>query len=144
MRCLNHYGITNIFQTSKLHLLKGVEDRGGYYESSGALKDMVQNHMLQMVALLKLLEAPISLNSEDIRAEKVKVLKSLRHFQSEDVKKNFVRGQYGEGYIDGKQVKAYRDEDRVADDSNTPTFVSGKLTIDNFRWAGVPFYIRTG
>ncbi|MDT4117576.1 glucose-6-phosphate dehydrogenase, partial [Staphylococcus aureus] len=118
-------------------------DRGGYYESSGALKDMVQNHMLQMVALLAM-EAPISLNSEDIRAEKVKVLKSLRHFQSEDVKKNFVRGQYGEGYIDGKQVKAYRDEDRVADDSNTPTFVSGKLTIDNFRWAGVPFYIRTG
>ncbi|MGQ3381830.1 glucose-6-phosphate dehydrogenase, partial [Priestia endophytica] len=76
---------------------------GGYYESSGALKDMVQNHMLQMVALLAM-EAPISLNSEDIRAEKVKVLKSLRHFQSEDVKKNFVRGQYGEGYIDGKQV----------------------------------------
>ena len=84
---------------------------------------MVQNHMLQMVALLAM-EAPISLNSEDIRAEKVKVLKSLRHFQSEDVKKNFVRGQYGKGYIDGKQVKAYRDEDRVADDSNTPTFVS--------------------
>ncbi|SUK94591.1 Glucose-6-phosphate 1-dehydrogenase [Staphylococcus aureus] len=66
---------------------------------------------------------------KNIRAEKVKVLKSLRHFQSEDVKKNFVRGQYGEGYIDGKQVKAYRDEDRVADDSNTPTFVSGKLTL---------------
>lgn len=137
----NNKYISNIQVTSSEIL--GVEDRGGYYESSGALKDMVQNHMLQMVALLAM-EAPISLNSEDIRAEKVKVLKSLRHFQSEDVKKNFVRGQYGKGYIDGKQVKAYRDEDRVADDSNTPTFVSGKLTIDNFRWAGVPFYIRTG
>ncbi len=98
--------------------------------------------MLQMVALLAM-EAPISLNSEDIRAEKVKVLKSLRHFQSEDVKKNFVCGQYGEGYIDGKQVKAYRYADRVADDSYSAS-VSGKLTIDNFRWAGVPFYIRTG
>ncbi|WP_150865804.1 glucose-6-phosphate dehydrogenase, partial [Staphylococcus aureus] len=122
----NNKYISNIQVTSSEIL--GVEDRGGYYESSGALKDMVQNHMLQMVALLAM-EAPISLNSEDIRAEKVKVLKSLRHFQSEDVKKNFVRGQYGEGYIDGKQVKAYRNEDRVADDSNTPTFVSGKLTI---------------
>ncbi len=69
------------------------------------------------------------------------ILKNHCVISNEDVKKNFVRGQYGEGYIDGKQVKAYRDEDRVADDSNTPTFVSGKLTIDNFRWAGVPFYI---
>ena len=102
---------------------------------------MVQNHMLQMVALLAM-EAPISLNSEDIR-RKVKVLKSLRQLKPE-VKKNFVRGQYDQGNIDGKQVKSYREEDRVAKDSVTPTFVSGKLTIDNFRWAGVPFYIRTG
>ena len=137
----NNKYISNIQVTSSEVL--GVEDRGGYYESSGALKDMVQNHMLQMVALLAM-EAPISLNSEDIRAEKVKVLKSLRQLKPEEVKKNFVRGQYDQGNIDGKQVKSYREEDRVAKDSVTPTFVSGKLTIDNFRWAGVPFYIRTG
>lgn len=137
----NNKYISNIQVTSSEIL--GVEDRGGYYESSGALKDMVQNHMLQMVALLAM-EAPISLNSEDIRAEKVKVLKSLRQFKPEEVRKNFVRGQYGKGTIEGKEVKSYREEDRVAEDSNTPTFVSGKLTIDNFRWAGVPFYIRTG
>ena len=94
--------ITNIFQNIQVTSseILGVEDRGGYYESSGALKIWCKT-TLQMVALLAA-EAPISLNSEDIRAEKVKVLKSLRHFQSEDVKKNFVRGQYGEGYIDGK------------------------------------------
>ena len=137
----NNKYISNIQVTSSEVL--GVEDRGGYYESSGALKDMVQNHMLQMVALLAM-EAPISLNSEDIRAEKVKVLKSLRQLEPQEVKQNFVRGQYDEGFIDGEKVIAYRDEDRVAEDSNTPTFVSGRLTIDNFRWAGVPFYIRTG
>ena len=137
----NNKYISNIQITSSEIL--GVEDRGGYYESSGALKDMVQNHMLQMVALLAM-EAPISLKSEDIRAEKVKVLKSLRQLKPEEVNQNFVRGQYGEGTINDQHVIAYRDEDRVASDSNTPTFVSGRLTIDNFRWAGVPFYIRTG
>ena len=137
----NNKYISNIQITSSEIL--GVEDRGGYYESSGALKDMVQNHMLQMVALLAM-EAPISLKSEDIRAEKVKVLKSLRQLKPEEVNQNFVRGQYGEGTINDQRVIAYRDEDRVASDSNTPTFVSGRLTIDNFRWAGVPFYIRTG
>lgn len=137
----NNKYISNIQVTSSEIL--GVEDRGGYYESSGALKDMVQNHMLQMVALLAM-EAPISLKSEDIRAEKVKVLKSLRQLKPEEVNLNFVRGQYGEGTINGEHVISYRDEDRVASDSNTPTFVSGRLTIDNFRWAGVPFYIRTG
>ena len=90
--------------------------------------------MLQMVALLAM-EAPISLKSEDIRAEKVKVLKSLRQLKPEEVNQNFVRGQYGEGTINDQRVIAYRDEDRVASDSNTPTFVSGRLTIDNFRWA---------
>ncbi|KRG10233.1 glucose-6-phosphate dehydrogenase [Staphylococcus sp. NAM3COL9] len=137
----NNKYISNIQVTSSEVL--GVEDRGGYYESSGALKDMVQNHMLQMVALLAM-EAPISLHSEDIRAEKVKALKSLRKLESEEVRQNFVRGQYDEGTIDGQKVRRYRDEDRVAEDSTTPTFVSGKLTVDNFRWAGVPFYIRTG
>ncbi|MCU5745454.1 glucose-6-phosphate dehydrogenase [Staphylococcus sp. SQ8-PEA] len=137
----NNKYISNIQVTSSEIL--GVEDRGGYYETAGALKDMVQNHMLQMVALLAM-EPPISLNSEDIRAEKVKVLKSLRRLEPEEVRHNFVRGQYDEGTIDGVPVPKYRDEDRVDPNSDTPTLVAGKLLIDNFRWAGVPFYIRTG
>ncbi len=137
----NNKYISNIQVTSSEVL--GVEDRGGYYESSGALKDMFQNHMLQMVALLAM-EPPISLNSADIRAEKVKVLKSLHPLDSEAVRTNFVRGQYDAGEINGQQVKSYSEEDRVSEDSITPTFVSGKVMIDNFRWAGVPFYIRTG
>ena len=95
----NNKYISNIQVTSSEVL--GVEDRGGYYESSGALKDMVQNHMLQMVALLAM-EAPISLNSEDIR-EKVKVLKSLRQLDPQEVKQNFVRGQYDEGFVEGEK-----------------------------------------
>lgn len=137
----NNKYISNIQVTSSEIL--GVEDRGGYYESSGALKDMVQNHMLQMVALLAM-EPPISLHSDDIRSEKVKVLKSLRILPTEEVRHQFVRGQYDTGEIEGQKVKAYRDEDKVASDSVTPTFVSGKVMIDNFRWAGIPFYIRTG
>ena len=117
----NNKYISNIQITSSEIL--GVEDRGGYYESSGALKDMVQNHMLQMVALLAM-EAPISLKSEDIRAEKVKVLKSLRQLKPEEVNQNFVRGQYGEGTINDQHVIAYRDEDRVASDSiHQPLFL---------------------
>ncbi|MDE9852501.1 glucose-6-phosphate dehydrogenase [Staphylococcus pseudintermedius] len=137
----NNKYISNIQVTSSEVL--GVEDRGGYYETSGALKDMVQNHMLQMVALLAM-EPAISLNSDDIRAEKVKVLKSLHVLQPDEVRNQFVRGQYDQGFINGQEVKAYREEDKVAADSTTPTFVSGKVEIDNFRWAGVPFYIRTG
>ncbi|EKI4485375.1 glucose-6-phosphate dehydrogenase [Staphylococcus pseudintermedius] len=137
----NNKYISNIQVTSSEVL--GVEDRGGYYETSGALKDMVQNHMLQMVALLAM-EPPISLNSDDIRAEKVKVLKSLHVLQPDEVRNQFVRGQYDQGFINGQEVKAYREEDKVAADSTTLTFVSGKVEIDNFRWAGVPFYIRTG
>lgn len=137
----NNKYISNIQVTSSETL--GVEDRGGYYESSGALKDMVQNHMLQMVALLAM-EPPISLESDDIRSEKVKVLKSLQVLDGEDVHNHFVRGQYDKGTIKEQPVKAYREEDRVSPESNTPTFVSGKVCINNFRWAGVPFYIRTG
>ncbi|MCS4485488.1 glucose-6-phosphate dehydrogenase [Staphylococcus americanisciuri] len=137
----NNKYISNIQVTSSEVL--GVEDRGGYYESSGALKDMVQNHMLQMVALLAM-EPPISLHSDDIRSEKVKVLKSLNILEPEEVRHNFVRGQYDAGEIEGQSVVGYRQEDKVAEDSTTPTFVAGKVMINNFRWAGVPFYIRTG
>ncbi|MDU0154213.1 glucose-6-phosphate dehydrogenase [Bacillus cabrialesii] len=136
----NRY-ISNIQITSSESL--GVEDRARYYEKSGALRDMVQNHIMQMVALLAM-EPPIKLNTEEIRSEKVKVLRALRPIEKDEVDEYFVRGQYQAGEINGLPVPAYTDEDNVAPDSNTETFVSGKLLIDNFRWAGVPFYIRTG
>ncbi|KAF1679724.1 glucose-6-phosphate dehydrogenase [Bacillus sp. SKDU12] len=136
----NRY-ISNVQITSSESL--GVEDRARYYEKSGALRDMVQNHMMQMVALLAM-EPPIKLNTEEIRSEKVKVLRALRPVKTDEVDEYFVRGQYQAGEINGLPVPAYTDEDNVAPDSNTETFVSGKLLIDNFRWAGVPFYIRTG
>jgi glucose-6-phosphate 1-dehydrogenase len=104
---------------------------------------MVQNHMLQMVALLAM-EPPIRLTTDEIRSEKVRVLRALRQVQGLDVDKYFVRGQYGEGKINEDQLPAYRNEEMVDPNSNTETFVAGKLMIDNFRWAGVPFYIRTG
>lgn len=137
----NNRYISNIQVTSSEVL--GVEERGRYYETSGALRDMVQNHMLQMVALLAM-EPPIRLNTDEIRSEKVKVLRAMRTIKGDEVKEAFVRGQYGAGEIDGDSVPAYRDETMVNPESNTETFVAGKLLIDNFRWAGVPFYIRTG
>ncbi|WP_438420187.1 glucose-6-phosphate dehydrogenase [Bacillus siamensis] len=137
----NNRYISNIQITSSEDL--GVEDRARYYEKSGALRDMVQNHILQMVALLAM-EPPIKLNTEEIRSEKVKVLRALRPVAPNEVGDYFVRGQYQAGTINGNSVPSYTDEQNVAPDSNTETFVSGKLLIDNFRWAGVPFYIRTG
>lgn len=137
----NNRYISNIQVTSSETL--GVEERGRYYESSGALRDMVQNHMMQMVALLAM-EPPIKLTTDEIRSEKVRVFRALRSVEGEQVKEYFVRGQYGEGTIADKQVPRYRDESNVDQESNTETFVAGKIMIDNFRWAGVPFYIRTG
>ncbi|CAH0345643.1 glucose-6-phosphate dehydrogenase [Bacillus sp. CECT 9360] len=133
--------ISNIQVTSSETL--GVEERGRYYETSGALRDMVQNHMLQMVALLAM-EPPIRLTTEEIRSEKVRALRSLRSMTAEEVNQYFVRGQYGSGTMNGQNVPGYREEQMVDSESNTETFVAGKLMIDNFRWAGVPFYIRTG
>ncbi|WP_219621864.1 glucose-6-phosphate dehydrogenase [Bacillus sp. V5-8f] len=133
--------ISNIQVTSSETL--GVEERGRYYEKSGALRDMVQNHMLQMVALLAM-EPPIRLTTEEIRSEKVRALRSLRPMKKEEVSQYFVRGQYAAGSLNGEQVPGYRQEPMVDPDSNTETFVAGKLMIANFRWAGVPFYIRTG
>lgn len=137
----NNRYISNIQITSSETL--GVEERGRYYETSGALRDMVQNHMLQMVALLAM-EPPIRLTTDEIRSEKVRALRSLRQISGDDVNQYFVRGQYGEGTVNGELQAAYRNEDMVNPASNTETFVAGKLMIDNFRWAGVPFYIRTG
>ncbi|WP_218055174.1 glucose-6-phosphate dehydrogenase [Neobacillus massiliamazoniensis] len=137
----NNRYISNIQITSSEIL--GVEERGRYYETSGALRDMVQNHMMQMVALLAM-EPPIKLSTNEIRSEKVRVFRSLRAVEGEEVKDYFVRGQYGEGTIEDEQVQAYRNEPMVDKQSTTETFVAGKVMIDNFRWAGVPFYIRTG
>ena len=116
-----------------------VEERGGYYDTSGALRDMVQNHILQILALVAM-EPPVSFG--DIRKNKIKVLEQLRPYTAEEVKENFVRGQYGSSEDGLKQ--GYREDANVADDSNMETFVAGKVLIDNERWQGVPFYVRTG
>ena len=122
----------------------GVEDRGGYYDKSGALRDMGQNHMLQMLTMIAM-EPPSRQHPEDIRDEKVKVLRSLRRFaSSDDVRKNVIRGQYAEGSLRGKALPGYRQEDSVNPESTTETYFAAKVFVDNFRWAGVPFYIRTG
>jgi glucose-6-phosphate 1-dehydrogenase len=121
----------------------GVEDRAAYYESAGALRDMVQNHLLQMVMMV-CMEPPSRLVNEAIRDEKVKVLRSLRRFQEHEVDRHMVRGQYTAGTVLGKPVPSYTEEPGVAKDSRTETFVGGRLYIDNFRWANVPIFIRTG
>lgn len=122
----------------------GVEERGGYYDHAGALRDMGQNHMLQMLTMIAM-EPPSRLFPEDIRDEKVKVLRSLRPYESaQEVKEHVVRGQYTEGEAQGKKFPGYRQEDKVDPNSNTETYFAAKVFVDNFRWAGVPFYIRTG
>lgn len=121
----------------------GVEERGGYYDKSGALKDMVQNHILQILSLLAM-EPPVAFSEKEIRAEKIKALEAVRIYSENEVKENFVRGQYTAGNIEDKNFEGYHSEANVASDSTTETFVAGKLLVDNFRWSGVPFYIRTG
>ncbi|WP_455490256.1 glucose-6-phosphate dehydrogenase [Granulicatella sp.] len=117
----------------------GVEERGGYYETSGALRDMVQNHILQILALVAM-EPPQSF--EGVRQNKINVLEQLRHYSPDEVSKNFVRGQYGPS-LDGS-LPGYRQDQNVSDDSNMETYVAGKVFIDNERWKDVPFYVRTG
>ncbi|WEK55159.1 MAG: glucose-6-phosphate dehydrogenase [Candidatus Cohnella colombiensis] len=122
----------------------GVEDRGAYYNKSGALRDMVQNHMLQMLTMIAM-EPPSRLDAEDIRDEKVKVLRSIRKLRSgEEIRNNIIRGQYAQGTSRGKELKGYREEESVDPESTTETFFGARLFVDNFRWAGVPFYVRTG
>lgn len=121
----------------------GVEKRGGYYEGSGALRDMVQNHLLQVAGLLAM-EPPSSMQPDAIRNETVKVFQSIRPYQQDEIKKSAIRGQYLGATINGVAVKGYREEDGVAADSKTETFAALKFYIDNWRWGGVPFYVRTG
>jgi len=121
----------------------GVEGRGGYYDESGALRDMLQNHLLQLVGFVAM-EPPVVIEANAIRNEIVKVFQSLRPISEEDVAEFVVRGQYTASTIKGEQVKGYREEPGVNPDSRTETFASMKFYIDNWRWGGVPFYIRTG
>ena len=122
----------------------GVEGRGGFYESAGALRDMVQNHLFQLLAMMAM-EPPLSFEADALRDEKSKLLQAIMPLNSvEEVLAHAVRGQYGEGTVKDKHVSAYRAEPRVSPESNTETYVALKLMIDNWRWAGVPFYLRTG
>lgn len=121
----------------------GVGTRGGYYESSGAMRDMVQNHIIQILSLVAM-EPPVNLKTESIRTEKLKVIQAIEDFTVDHLRNDVIFGQYGKGLIDGQKVAAYREEDRVSKKSTTETFVALKLHINNFRWAGTPFYIRTG
>jgi glucose-6-phosphate 1-dehydrogenase len=121
----------------------GVEMRGGYYEEAGALRDMVPNHIFQLISLTAM-EPPISFDADDVRDEMAKVLHAINPFDPEDVLTDAVRGQYDEGRIGDERVIAYRSEAKVSPTSSTETFVALKLLIDNWRWADVPFYLRTG
>lgn len=121
----------------------GIENRGSYYDHSGALRDMVQNHLMQLLALVAM-EPPMSIESEAVRNEKLKVFQALRPLKDDDLFKNVIRGQYTSANIKGQYVKGYREEKDVAPDSRTETYIAMKLFIDNWRWADVPFYLRTG
>jgi glucose-6-phosphate 1-dehydrogenase len=121
----------------------GVESRGEFYDKTGALRDMLQNHLLQLLCIVAM-EPPFDLNADTVRNEKLKVLQSLRPLTEELVINNVIRGQYKSGAVDGHSVQSYLDEEHVAADSHTETFVALKAEIQNWRWAGVPFYLRTG
>lgn len=121
----------------------GIETRGNYYEINGALRDMIQNHLLQLLCLIAM-EPPVSFNSEEVRNRKVDVLKAIRKIQKDEVHNYAVRGQYDAGWIEGKKVKGYRQEPDVSPESSTETFAAIKFFIDNWRWSNVPFYLRTG
>ena len=121
----------------------GVERRAGYYDGTGALRDMFQNHLLQLLCIVAM-EAPTGFEAEPIRDEKVKVLRSVRPIQKDEIDRCAVRGQYGEGLLSGAPVPGYREEPGVAPDSKTETFAALKLYVDNWRWQGVPFYLRSG
>ena len=135
-RYIDHVQITNAETV-------GVERRGAYFDNAGTLRDMVPNHVMQLLSLTAM-ESPVSFHADAVRNEQAKVLHSIQPLNSEDVLQRSVRGQYGEGMIGDERVPAYRTEPGVSPESRTETFVALKLNIDNWRWAGVPFYLRTG
>lgn len=121
----------------------GVENRGDYYDGAGAFRDMIQNHLLQLLCMVAM-EPPISFDADEIRSKKVDVLRAIRPFKPEDVKKHVIRAQYGPGMVKGKEAKGYIQEDKVNPKSTTETYAAVKLYVDNWRWQDVPFYLQTG
>ena len=121
----------------------GVEHRGGYYDQSGALRDMIQNHLLQLLCLVAM-EPPVSFAADEVRSKKVDVLRAIRPIDRDELSRHVVRGQYGPGTVNGERVVGYREEPGVDPKSTTETFVALKLYVDNWRWQDVPFYLRTG
>jgi glucose-6-phosphate 1-dehydrogenase len=121
----------------------GIQNRGSYYEQSGALRDMVQNHILQIICMVAM-EAPVSFEADEIRNKKLDVLKAIRKWKPEEVHQIAVRGQYGDGWQDGNKMKGYREEKSVDPKSPVETFAAVKFYVENWRWENVPFYIRTG
>jgi glucose-6-phosphate 1-dehydrogenase len=135
-RYVDHVQIT-VAETS------GVGSRAGYYETAGVIRDIFQNHLLQLISLTAM-EAPVAFNAESVRDEKVKVLRALRPLNKEDTFLNFFRAQYVSGFMDGNRMRGYKDEVGVSEKSITETFLISRLFVDNWRWAGVPFYLRSG
>ncbi|MEG0300121.1 glucose-6-phosphate dehydrogenase [Cetobacterium sp.] len=121
----------------------GIENRGEFYDKNGIIKDIIQNHMLQILSII-CMEYPISFSPDSIRDEKLKIFKSIKKIEKKDIEKNIVLGQYRKGKILGKDVVSYLEEKSIEQDSKTPTFFSGKVFIENWRWSGVPFYLRAG
>jgi glucose-6-phosphate 1-dehydrogenase len=121
----------------------GVEKRGEFYESAGALRDMIQNHLLQILCMIAM-EPPVSFEADEVRNKKVDVLKAIRRFPDDEQYKFAVRGQYGSGHAHGKKAVGYRQEEGVEPHSSTETYAALKLYVDNWRWQNVPFYLRTG
>jgi glucose-6-phosphate 1-dehydrogenase len=121
----------------------GIEGRGEYFERAGTLRDIVQNHIFQLLCLTAM-EPPVALDADAIRDEKVKVLQAVRRYTEEQARAATVRGQYAPGTIDGERVRGYKEEDGVVPRSHTETYVALRLLVDNWRWAGVPFYLRSG
>jgi glucose-6-phosphate 1-dehydrogenase len=137
----NHRYIDHVEITNSEFL--GVEERGGYYDGSGALRDMFQNHLLQVLAMVAM-EPPSVINANSMRDEAVKVMQCFRPLSQDDLENSLVLGQYTASMVRGEQLPGYREEQGVADDSRTETYVGLKMFIDNWRWSGVPFYVRTG
>jgi len=135
----NHHYIDHVQCTVAEHL--GVESRGHFYEELGATRDVMQNHMMQLLSLITM-EPPVNLQPDAVHNEKVKVLETIRPFQKEDFEKSAIRGQYSKGYINGEKVQGYREEKNVDPQSNVETYSAIRLFIDNWRWDGVPFYLR--
>jgi len=136
---------TNLIDSVQITVAEdiGIEGRGAYYDKAGAMRDIIQNHGLQLVALTAM-EPPLAFDANAVRDEKVKVLRAIRPLIGEDIEQSTVRGQYTKGWVLGVQVQGYREEKNVAPDSQTETYAAMRLFIDNWRWAGVPFYIRAG